>query len=148
MWESKSPASDTPCWRYRKFDASGKFSLLEVIDLPIGAVITSATIVAVGSEPASVASTLPYYKIVSWVTGLAGYTDHSASTVDAASSTAAFATAAAETTIAATGSTSSRTVDETRRYGIYILHPYEAVNDQGMIVYNAYITATVGVIKL
>ena len=148
VWESKSPASDAPCWRYRKFDASGKFSLLEVIGLPIGAVITSATIVAVGSEPASVASTLPYYQIVSWVTGLAAYTNHSLSTVDAASSSAAFATTAAETTVAATGTTASRTVDETRRYGILVTHPYEATNDQGMIVYNAYITATVGAIKL
>lgn len=147
VWESRSPAATTPCWRYRKYDASGKFSLLEITGLPIGAIITGASITAGGSELGSVSSTLPNYQIVSWVTGLAAYATHSSLTVDAAASPLGFATTASETTITATGSASSRTVDETRRYGIYVEHPYEAVNDQGMYVYNAYITATVDVIR-
>lgn len=146
-WECKSDASASPAWRTRAATTSGKSSILEVLDLPIGAIITGASVTSKGTDPALVGSTLPTYQIVSWSSGEGGLVGHSSATNDAGIALT-FPNTSTETTIGNTGTDEQRTVTAGRRYGILVTHPYENTSGgQGAWIYQAYITATLGVIK-
>ena len=139
IWTAQSNIKNSPCYLTSDLDASGGASVLEFRDLPIGATITSVTITTRGTVVAGAASTLPTYRIVSWVdSNAADFTTHSSLTTDGAVA-ATFPTVTTQTTIAATG---SPTVTAGRRYGLLITHPYQAVTNQGMRIYECTMNGT------
>jgi hypothetical protein len=139
-WERASDVSDAPSFRLATATTAGKKSIIEVVGLPIGSVLTGATIVSRGTEVGSIVSTLPTYRIISWASGLAAPTFHSNTTNDAGIALT-FAVTSATTSIGVIGTTENKTVVAGRRYGIYITHPYEALS-QGAWIYYASIEAS------
>lgn len=140
IWPETSDIEDAPCWRTSDETATGHKSILEFTHLPVGAAIDQVTITTEGTKPLSILSTRPTYTIVSWSdSSAAAVTDHSSVETDA-HNVATFATTVVQTTIASTG---SPVVVAGRRYGLRITHPYEAVNEQGMRIYECTIAGTI-----
>lgn len=140
IWTETSDIEDAPCWRTSDETTTGHKSILEFTHLPIGAAIVEVTITTKGTKPTSVLSTRPTYTIVSWSdSSSVAVTAHSSVTTDA-HNVATFGTTVVQTTIASTG---SPVVVAGRRYGLRITHPYEAVNEQGVRVYECTMTGTV-----
>jgi hypothetical protein len=101
--------------------------------------IVEVTVTTKGTDSGSIASTRPQYQIVSWGdSAAAGNTTHSLLTTDAGS-IATFGLTVTQTTIAATGSPK---VTAGRHYGLRIIHPYEAINNQGVRIYECTIAGT------
>ena len=140
IWPETSDIEDAPCWRTSDETATGHKSILEFTHLPVGAAIDQVTITTEGTKPLSILSTRPTYTIVSWSdSSAAAVTAHSSVETDA-HNVATFATTVVQTTIASTG---SPVVVAGRRYGLRITHPYEAVNEQGMRIYECTIAGTI-----
>jgi len=138
-WVEKSDLSAAPCFRTSSVATSGGISVIEFVDLPTGAEIAEVTVTTKGTDSGSIASTRPQYQIVSWEdSAAAGYTTHSSLTTDAGS-IATFGLTVTQTTIAATGSPN---VTAGRHYGLYVVHPYEAINTQGVRIYECTIAGT------
>jgi len=138
-WVEKSDLSAAPCFRTSSVASAGGISVIEFVDLPTGAEIVEVTVTTKGTDSGSIASTRPQYQIVSWGdSAAAGYTTHSSLTTDAGS-IATFGLAVTQTTIAATG---SPTIAAGRHYGLYVVHPYEAINTQGVRIYECTIAGT------
>jgi hypothetical protein len=145
-WEALSNTSNAPAFRTSAALLTGDKSIIEVTDLPIGTIITGATIISRGTELGSILSTLPNYRIVSWINGDVGLSNHSNQTNDAGTQLT-FAITDTTTTIGVIGATSDRTVTAGRRYGILMEHPFEAINSQGVWIYLASIEGTLAVIQ-
>ena len=138
-WVEKSDLSAAPCFRTSSVATSGGISVIEFVDLPTGAEIVEVTVTTKGTDSGSIASTRPQYQIVSWEdSAAAGNTTHSLLTTDAGS-IATFGLTVTQTTIAATGSPK---VTAGRHYGLRVIHPYEAINNQGVRIYECTITGT------
>ncbi len=138
-WVEKSDLSAAPCFRTSSVATSGGISVIEFVDLPTGAEIVEVTVTTKGTDSGSIASTRPQYQIVSWEdSAAAGNTTHSLLTTDAGS-IATFGLTVTQTTIAATGSPK---VTAGRHYGLKVIHPYEAINNQGVRIYECTITGT------
>lgn len=147
-WRCKSAASAAPAFRTRAATASGKSSILNVPNLPIGSVLVSAAVTAEGTDSGLISTTLPIYQIVSWASGEGGLVGHSSATTDAGNS-ATFGATSTETTIAATGTTLQKTVDAEREYGILVTHPYENTGGgQGAWIYTAEIVVEVSSLQV
>jgi len=138
-WVEKSDLSAAPCFRTSSVATAGGISVIEFVDLPTGGEITEVTVTTKGTDSGSIASTRPQYQIVSWEdSAAAGNTTHSLLTTDAGS-IATFGLTVTQTTIAATGSPK---ITAGRHYGLRVIHPYEAINNQGVRIYECTITGT------
>lgn len=143
VWTQGSNLSNGPCWRTVNTTDPGGFSIIEFTNLPVGGSLSSVTITTRGTKIGSIASTLPKYQIVSWDdTAAAGLTTHSSLTNDDGS-IATFGSTETQTTVTA----SATTIDPSRRYGLKITHPYEAINEQGMYIYECTAHGTLDVLK-
>ncbi len=147
MWECKSGLSAAPAFRTRNATASGRTSILEVLDLPVGSVITGAEIDSRGTEAANVSSTLPTYQIVSWSSGEGGLASHSTATNDGGAALT-FGATTTTTTVGNSGDAASRTITAGRRYGILVTHPFQSSVGQGVWVYKCNILASAESIRV
>jgi len=123
-------------------DASGGYSILRLLDLPIGATIDSVVVTSQGNSGSAGDTTFPTYQLVSWAdTSATGLTTHTTAVSDAHN--AGNWLSSALTTTVTPGS--PPTVTAGRSYGIKVIHPYDGVSLTGTQVCISAVVATLTV---